>query len=359
MSGGVDSAVAALLLKQAGHDVVGATMCFGLEAGPGSPAICCGTDAVGDARAVCDRIGIAHHVFDYSAEFQQRVIGRFVAEHTRGRTPNPCVDCNRFLKFGSLLEKALALGFDRFATGHYAGIESRDGRHRLMRGSDVIKDQSYFLYVIPRHRLGRVLFPLAGLNKSAVRELAMRAGLSVSCKPASQDLCFAGGGSHRDLIARRMAPSTPGSIVDTEGRVLGRHTGLLGFTVGQRAGLGVSAGRPHYVVGRDFDTNRLVIGVKEELLVSSRKAGDVNILADTLPARLSARIRHRGREIPCTAFVGGDSLCVSFLEPAEAVAPGQAVVLYEGAVVVGGGTMEAVRASPPELPRYAPAHCPP
>jgi len=339
MSGGVDSAVAALLLKEAGHDVVGATMCFGLESGPGSAAICCGADAAADARAVCDRIGIAHHVFDYAREFQRHVIGRFVAEHARGLTPNPCVDCNRFLKFGSLLDKALALGFDRLATGHYARIGARGVERVLIRGSDAAKDQSYFLYAIPRERLGRILFPLCDLTKVAVRELAARAGLAVARKPESQDLCFAGRTGHRHLLARRLGPSRPGPIVDATGRVLGRHAGLDGFTVGQRSGLGVSAGRPLYVLRRAAQDNRLVVGARDDLRALSCTARDVNLFLDALPAGLTARIRHRGREVPCTATLDGDILTVSFLEPVAAVAPGQAVVLYERDVVVGGGTI--------------------
>jgi tRNA-specific 2-thiouridylase len=340
MSGGVDSAVAALLLKEAGHDVVGATMCLGLEDGPGSKAICCGADAVRDARAVCDRIGIAHHVFDYSAEFQKLVIRRFVEEHSRGRTPNPCIDCNRCLKFGSLLEKARALGFDRLAMGHYAGIEVRGGVYCLTRGSDAAKDQSYFLYAIPRASLAHILFPLAKLTKVAVRELAARAGLPVARKRESQDLCFVGRRGHPESLTRRPALSSAGPIVDPVGRVLGQHAGLGGFTVGQRSGLGVSVGQPLYVLARNVRANRLVVGPKSALRAASCTARDVNMFVDEVPALLTARIRHRGREVRCRAEFDGSTLSVEFLEHAEAVAPGQAVVLYEGEFVVGGGTID-------------------
>lgn len=336
MSGGVDSAVAALLLKEAGHDVVGVTLCLGHDEGPGGRAICCGADAVRDARAVCDRIGVAHHVFDFSAAFRERVIGRFVAGHGAGRTPNPCVDCNRFVKFGLLLDKALALGFDMLATGHYAGIEARGGRRCLTRARDAAKDQSYFLYAVPRERLGRVLFPLADLTKGVVREIAARAGLPVARKPESQDLCFGRGTAQGGLGTNGEAP---GPIVDRAERVLGRHAGLGAYTVGQRAGLAAGTGRRLYVLAKDAPANRLVVGEREELRAWSCRAGDVNLFVDELPARLSARVRHRGRELPCSARLINQVLEVRFEEPAEALAPGQALVLYDGTSVAGGGTI--------------------
>ena len=254
MSGGVDSAVAALLLKESGHEVVGVTMCLGVVPAEGGRAKCCGPREIEDARRVCQALGIRHYVVDFAADLEEKVIRPFVAEYCRGRTPNPCVACNRSIKFGSLLEKALAWGFDGIATGHYAGIEEENGRYRLKIPKDRRKDQTYFLHAIPKEALAKVLFPLAGYTKDEVRGIAERAGLPVFDKPESQDICFIPAEGHGAFLRSRGAGIEPGEIVDREGRVLGRHRGIACYTIGQRGGLGISSPAPLYVLAIDAAT---------------------------------------------------------------------------------------------------------
>ncbi|MBU1966378.1 MAG: tRNA 2-thiouridine(34) synthase MnmA, partial [Proteobacteria bacterium] len=244
MSGGVDSAVAALLLKESGHETVGVTMCLGVTPAEGGPVRCCGAREIEDAGSVCRALGIRHYVVDFAADLEEKVIEPFVAEYLRGRTPNPCVACNRWLKFGSLLSKALAWGFDGLATGHYAAIETGDGGCLLKRPKDRRKDQTYFLHAIPRETLAKVLFPLAGYTKDEVRAIAERVGLPVFDKRESQDVCFMPAEGHGAFLRSRGAGVEPGEIVNLEGRVLGRHEGIACYTIGQRGGLRVSSPAP-------------------------------------------------------------------------------------------------------------------
>jgi tRNA-specific 2-thiouridylase len=343
MSGGVDSSVAALLLREAGHEVVGATLCLGRSGGDGA-RICCGPDAIADARAVCDLLGIAHHVFDYERRMREQVIAPFAAGYRSGRTPNPCVACNRLLKFGALLERALALGFDALATGHYAGVGERGDRPVLLRARDRAKDQSYFLCGVDPVTLRHVRFPLAELTKEEVRAIARRAGLRVAVKPESQDLCFAAGRGRGGLLADGV-DAPPGAVVDEDGRELGRHRGLARYTVGQRSGLGIGGGAPLYVLAKDAAANRLVVGGRARLRVAELTAIDPAVFVDPLPGELTARIRHRGREARCEARLEAGRLRVRFLETVEAAAPGQAIALYDGEAVAAGGTIESVTAA--------------
>jgi tRNA-specific 2-thiouridylase len=342
MSGGVDSAVAALLLQQSGHETVGVTMCLGVTPAEGGRAKCCGAREIEDAGSVCRALGIRHYVVDFAADLEKKVIEPFVAAYLRGRTPNPCVACNRWLKFGSLLSKALAWGFDGLATGHYAAIETGGG-YLLKRPKDRRKDQTYFLHAIPRETLAKVLFPLAGYTKNEVRGIAERAGLPVFDKRESQDVCFMPAEGHGAFLRSRGAGIEPGEIVNLEGRVLGRHPGIACYTIGQRGGLRVSSPAPLYVVAIDAAHNRLVVGGKTDLRAGGLVAGEVNRLVDAFPEEARAKIRYAHRAARCRISEERDGrLTVRFAEPQEAVAPGQSVVLYDGETVLGGGIIQEV-----------------
>ncbi|MEK7374638.1 MAG: tRNA 2-thiouridine(34) synthase MnmA [Thermodesulfobacteriota bacterium] len=342
MSGGVDSAVAALLLKDRGHEVVGVTMCLGVVPAEGGRAKCCGPREIEDARRVCRTLGIRHYVMDFAADLEENVIRPFVEEYCRGRTPNPCVACNRSIKFGSFLAKALAWGFDGIATGHYAGIELENGAYRLKRPKDRRKDQTYFLHAIPKEALAKVLFPLAEYTKEEVRGFAKRAGLPVFDKPESQDICFIPAEGHGAFLRSRGAGIEPGDIADREGRVLGRHRGIACYTIGQRGGLGISSPTPLYVLKIDAARNRLVVGEKRELRSESLVADQVNWLVDAIPEEAWAKIRYAHRAARCRISQNGDRLAVRFAEPQEAVSPGQSVVFYDGVTVLGGGVIQEV-----------------
>ena len=337
VSGGVDSSVAALLLKDQGHEVVGITMCLGVAVEEGGRTKCCGQQEIEDARRVCEMLDIPHYTLDFSAGLEEDVVKPFVEEYRDGRTPNPCVACNRFIKFGTLLEKVEARGFDYLATGHYAGIERRDGKLLLMRSGEARKDQTYFLHAIRRETLERIRFPLAALMKDQVRRLAREKGLPVSDKPESQDICFIPKTGYGAFLRSRGIEMKPGEFVDRKGTLLGGHPGFALYTPGQRARLGGRAGDPLYVLAIDAKRNRIVVGDKADLLAPGLVADRVELLADELPARAVAKIRHAHRGASCTATLDGERLRVVFDEPQEAITPGQSVVLYAGDVVLGGG----------------------
>ncbi|MDD5711762.1 MAG: tRNA 2-thiouridine(34) synthase MnmA, partial [Smithellaceae bacterium] len=331
----------ALLLQREGWTTAGITMCLGVTTAEGD-ARCCGPDAIEGAKRVCCVLGIPHYVSDFAASLEEEVIGRFVAEYRRGRTPNPCVDCNRYLKFGLLLEKARALGFDYLATGHYATIEGEDDNFMLTRAKDRQKDQTYFLYAIGREDLGSILFPLAPYRKAEVRELAREAKLPAAEKKESQDICFVTEGSYGDFVAGRLQDIKPGPIVDLQGRAVGEHRGVVFYTIGQRGGLRISAPEPSYVVAIDVAKNRIVVGKKDDLLSRELIAGDLNLLATDWPSEIAAKIRYRKREAPCTAEFARGKLKLVFTEAQEAITPGQSVVCYDGDRVLGGGIIEEV-----------------
>lgn len=335
MSGGVDSSVAALLLKRQGYEVTGVTMCLGTEGEGG----CCGQQAVRDARMVCDRLAIAHWVFDFASELAERVIAKFKQEYLRGRTPNPCIDCNRYLKFGTLLAKAKALGFHFLATGHYARIEEEGGTWYLKKPKDERKDQTYFLYAVPREELAQIIFPLAPYLKNEVREIAKEAGLPVHDKGESQDVCFVKK-HNQEAIFGGQDLVRPGVICDEEGRWLGEHRGIAFYTIGQRSGLKISHDKPLYVLAIDAEKNRLIVGYKERLLKRGLIATDLNVLVDKWPAEVRAKIRYRKKEAPCRVERQGDSMRLTFDERQEAITPGQSVVCYHGDIILGGGVIE-------------------
>lgn len=337
MSGGVDSSVAAALVAESGREAVGVTMKLLGRAETGFG--CCGSPAdVEDARRVCERLGLAHYVVDMAELFASAVIRPFVESYRDGRTPNPCVECNRKVKFGHLLGLAEAWGCAAVATGHYARVE--DGR--LLRALDESKDQSYFLYSLGPRELGKVLFPVGGLSKAAVRAKARGLGLRTAEKPESMETCFVPGRDVKGFLAASGAMSRPGTIVNGRGEQLGRHDGLAGLTVGQRRGLGLTSREPLYVTRLDVDTATVVVGPKEETLFSGLRAESVTWTgqAPCGPIRVSARIRHR--HAPASASLEpapGACARLRFDAPQPSPAPGQAVVFYDGERVLGGGVI--------------------
>ncbi len=342
ISGGVDSSVAALLLKEQGHEVVGITMCLGVAAEEGGHTKCCGPREIEDARRVCQLLEIPHYVMDFSGDLEEHIVRPFIDEYAQGRTPNPCVACNRFIKFGTLLDKVAALGFDFIATGHYAKIEGTGGRSILARSRESRKDQTYFLHAVRRETLGRIRFPLAELMKEEVRQIARKHRLPVSDKQESQDICFIPDEGYGAFLRSRSIEVKPGEFVDKKGNILGRHRGYALYTMGQRARLGGWSGDPLYVLGIDADKNRVVVGGKADLLAPGLMADQVNLLVDDLPSKCIAKIRYAHRGAACRVALDGDLLRVVFDEPQEAITPGQYVVLYDGGIVLGGGVIREV-----------------
>jgi tRNA-specific 2-thiouridylase len=338
MSGGVDSSVAAALLVEQGHDVTGVTM----QLWPSGDAEggCCSVSAVRDARRVCDLLGIPHYALNFREAFEAHVVAPFAQEYARGRTPNPCIVCNDRLKFSDLLVRVSAQGAEYLATGHYARVvHDAAGVPWLARGVDRAKDQSYFLYRLTPTQLDHVLFPVGELEKTSVRVVAERAGLHVAEKPDSQEVCFASAGQHAKVVAERHPEAlVPGDILNTAGIVVGTHSGIAGYTVGQRKGLGVHAVTPLYVVSVDATRNEVVIGERAELAVSSVESDDV-VWRGSADEEVHAMVRYRMSPRRARAVRLDGRLAVEFSEPLFGVAPGQAVVCYRDDLVIGGGTI--------------------
>ena len=347
MSGGVDSSVAALLLKRQGYDVVGVTMrLWTVERGdlPAASKRCCSVEDVDDARRVCQTIGVPHYVMNFEGEFEEHVVDYFCREYDRGRTPHPCLACNDKIKFDFLLRRALFLDAGYVATGHYARIRRGPTGFDLLKGIDSRKDQSYVLFTLTQRELGRLLLPVGEHPKGHVRELAAEAGLPVADKPDSQEICFIPDGDYRKFLQDRAAPR-PGDLVDTRGEVLGEHPGVQFFTVGQRRGLGLggNTGSPRYVVRIDADRNRVVLGAEDDLYGTSMWASSVNFPGGAppgLPMDVTAKIRYKASEAPATVTPHDGFAEIRFHEPQRAVTPGQAVVFYDGDRLVGGGIIE-------------------
>ena len=335
MSGGVDSSTAAALLLEAGYDVVGVT----LELHEASDAECCTADAARDAAGVCRVLDIEHVTLDARDVFVRDVIEPFADEYAAGRTPNPCVLCNDRVKFGVLLAWVRGQGADALATGHYARVTTVDGQHWLARGLDADKDQSYFLYRLSAEQLPLIRFPVGEMHKADVRAYAERLGLPAARRPESQEVCFAPAGDHTHVLAQRRPDAlTPGEIVDESGAVLATHSGLGRYTIGQRRGLGIAHDEPLYVVAIDAEHNRLVVGERTSLRVSRVGAADP-VWRLHGESRTTATVRYRMEPRSATAVLSDDTLEVTFDEPLEGVAPGQAVVCYRDELVVGGGTI--------------------
>jgi len=345
LSSGVDSSTAALLLKEAGYEVMGITMRLWPEekTEPGkrrqpSPS----TSNVQDAEQICSTLGIPFHILDLEKEFKQHVIDYFCREYARGRTPNPCIACNRYIKFGFLLDHALSLDADYLATGHYARIEHHDDTYHLLKGTDPDKDQSYMLYTLRQDRLSRLLFPLGDYTKSQARDLALQKGLPSAGKRSSQDICFIAS-DYGAFLSRYFTP-TPGEIVNSRGEVLGRHRGTAFYTVGQRHGLGLATDEPVYITKIEPDKNRLTVGSKKELHATGLIATEVSWVSGKPPVEpmtVSVKIRYRSPDIAATVRPGSDSAEVSFHQAQSAITPGQAVVFYRNSEVLGGGTIES------------------
>jgi len=350
MSGGVDSSVAAALLLTQGYDVVGLTMLVSPPEANGGVSDASQAGAVADARRVASLLGIRHHLVDLRQDFQRAVIGPFCEEYARGRTPNPCVLCNSYIKFGTLLQRARRLGASRLATGHYArvGRDEMTGRWVLRRGVDTAKDQSYTLFGLRQEQLARALFPLGEMRKAETRAEAVRLGLPVSQRPESQQICFVSGRSYGDWLSRwRPEAARPGPIVDPSGRQIGRHRGIAFYTVGQRHGLRVAGGKVLYVVGMDASRNQVVVGGEAELLARGLVMREVNYvgLADLSAGgrKLRAKIRSAARPAACLARPEGDGVVLQFPRRQRAVTPGQAAVCYDGEAVALGGIIESAR----------------
>lgn len=345
MSGGVDSSVAAGLLKNEGYEVIGVTMRLWFEEGNGistSHRRCCSLEQIDDARRVCQILDIPFYVVNFESQFRKYVVDYFCQEYLRGRTPNPCLACNRWIKFDFLLKRALALGADYLATGHYARIEQRNGSRFLLKAVDCAKDQSYVLYMLGQNELEHLLFPMGTRGKSEARRLAQEMGLPVWDKGESQETCFITDGNYRDFIALRSL-SQPGEIVNTEGKVLGRHSGIGFYTVGQRRGLGLASREPLYVLAIDADNNRVIVGNNEQLFRKELYASDVNFVlgeAPKQPMAVTAKIRYKSPEAKAMLYPAGHRVRLVFEEPQRAITPGQAVVFYDGDVVLGGGIID-------------------
>jgi len=342
MSGGVDSSVAAILIQKQGYACAGGTMRlhdFG----------CGGGEDVLDAAAVAAKLGIPHHIFSFQTEFEAHVIRQFVSAYENGLTPNPCIQCNAHLKFGAMLEKALRMGFDYVVSGHYAQVRQDEttGRYLLYKAEDRSKDQTYFLACLNQHQLSHILFPLGGLTKAEVREIAEKEGLVTARKRDSQDICFVPDGDYAAFLQRYTGKVYPeGNYLDLGGNVVGRHRGAVCYTRGQRKGLGLAMGAPVYVCKKDMAANTVTVGPNEALFSSALRAKDWNwfpfpVLSE--PMQVTAKIRHSQTELTATVYPEENGFArVEFETPQRAITPGQAVVLYDGDDVVGGGTIAEV-----------------
>ena len=350
MSGGVDSSVAAALLQRQGCEVIGATMKLWSDSSTApvdSERSCCTLSAVEDARRVAQILGIPHYVFNFQATFEREVIDYFATEYLAGRTPNPCIACNRHLKFGALLQKARELEVDYVATGHYAQIDNNGplGTYRLLKGLDERKDQSYVLYHLDQFSLAHFLLPLGGLTKPETRKLAAEFGFAVANKPESQEICFIPDNDYRRFLQERMPGIfKPGPFVSPAGQVLGTHKGFACYTIGQRKGLGIALGQPMFVSAVDPVTNRVTIGPETDIYSSRLIARDIHWIAGKLPQeplQVLAKIRYSAQASPALMTPLPDGgIEINFATGQRAITPGQSVVLYEGNCVLGGGIID-------------------
>ena len=350
MSGGLDSSVAALLLKNQGYDVVGMTLRLWTEDSSNSHGAnnrCCSVEDVEDARRVCQMIGIPHYFVNFEKEFQEHVVDYFISEYDTGRTPHPCLACNDKIKFDFLLRRALFLDADYIATGHYARLTESDNGFHLLQGIDNSKDQSYVLYTLTQQELSRLKFPVGEYTKEDIRKMAEDAGLLVAGKPDSQEICFIPSGNYRDFVKERVKPKK-GNFVDPNGNVLGEHPGIQFFTVGQRRKLGINSndGEPRYVVKINSDTNEVVLGADEDLMETDFTANKLSFTSEVeigSEIKVKARIRYKANEEPAVVVIKDGYADITFLEPQRAITPGQPVVFYRDEEMIGGGIIEDLK----------------
>ncbi|HPU41968.1 MAG TPA: tRNA 2-thiouridine(34) synthase MnmA [Acetivibrio clariflavus] len=350
MSGGVDSSVAAALLLEKGYDVIGVTMQIWPDMSEETKLKeggCCSLSAVDDARLVANTLGIPYYVLNFKDVFEKKVINYFVDEYLKGRTPNPCIACNRYVKFEALLNKAVSMGIDYVATGHYAIIEYDENRKRYLLKKSVTdaKDQTYALYNLTQEQLARVLMPIGEYSKDIVRKKAAELGLYVASKPDSQEICFVDDNDYGKFIEENTDKKiVPGYFVDTKGNILGEHKGIIHYTVGQRKGLGITLGKPMYVVGLDAENNTVILGEDTEVYGNELIAYDLNFISiDTLeePMRVKAKIRYSAKAADALIIpIEDGKVKVVFDTPQRAITPGQSVVFYDGDIVVGGGIIQ-------------------
>ena len=345
MSGGVDSSVAAALLKEQGYDVVGLMLKLWSDGDSGRANRCCTPADVDAARAIANQLAIPFYLINIADTFKATVVDYFIAEYAAGRTPNPCLICNRHIRYELLLNKALSLGAQYLATGHYARVREVDGQYQLLRGVDSQKDQSYVLSVLGQKELAHALWPLGEMTKPQVRELAQKFNLSVAEKVESQDLCFLANGDYRDFLTRHAPGGSirPGEIRDTTGKVLGEHHGLPFYTIGQRKGIGLAASEPLYVIALDAADNAVIVGAKHELGRRECRARNMHYVSGIQPIepfRASAKIRYKAREAAVTVQPHGAQAHVEFDEPQRDITPGQGLVLFDGEQVIGQGFIE-------------------
>ena len=349
MSGGVDSSVAAALLLEQGYDVIGVTMKIWPDSLGEEKVVeggCCSLSAVDDARRVANQLGIPYYVLNFQDIFEDKVIDYFVEEYKKGRTPNPCIACNKHVKFDALLKKALAMGIDYVATGHYAKVvyDEARGRYLLKKSATAKKDQTYVLYNLTQEQLKHILMPVGEYTKEQIREMAVKLGLTVAHKPDSQEICFVEDNDYARFIKERTGKEpVPGNFIDTEGNILGKHKGIIHYTVGQRKGLGIALGKPMYVISIDAENNNIVLGESGQEYSTELIASEPNFIPfDQLTGEMqvTAKIRYSAKEAeavisPCE----NNKVKVTFKVPQRAITPGQAVVFYDGDILVGGGTI--------------------
>lgn len=344
MSGGVDSSVCAALLKEQGYEVIGVTMQIWKE-NKEENGTCCSLTAVDDARKVANVLDIPYYVLNFKKSFDKKVIQYFVEEYLKGRTPNPCIACNKYIKFEELLNKAIAMDIPYIATGHYATVEKKRGRYLLKKSKSKTKDQTYVLYNLTQEQLSHTVFPLGRYDKSRVRELAKKYNLPVASKKDSQEICFVEDNNYGKFIEENTdSDLIPGDFLNTKGEIIGKHKGIYHYTIGQRKGLGISSNKALYVVDIDTENNTVTLGQESDLQQKELIAYDLNwILIDKLTKkmRVKAKIRYGAKESPATIYpLEKDKVKVVFSKPQRAITPGQAVVFYKGEYVVGGGTIE-------------------
>jgi len=347
ISGGVDSTVAAYLLKQKGYEVVGLTMCFNLDNSLEKNKFCCSGKVVEDAKRVCDELGIKHYVINLKEELKKWVIKDFLNEYQLGRTPNPCVRCNQYIKFGILLKKAISLGARYLATGHYAKIEKiKDTNfYILKKAKDKLKDQSYFLYRLGQKKLRHILFPLGAYTKKQVRKIAKELGLEVADKLASQEICFLMNSDYRQFLKNYTHHQIkPGLILDTQANILGKHQGIAFYTIGQREGLGIARGYPLYINKIDPKNNRIIVGKKEEVFKKEFLIKKPHFILKPLKKKIEVkvRIRYNHKEAPAEVIPSEGKIKVIFKKPQFAITPGQSAVFYDKDIVLGGGIIDKV-----------------